>query len=97
MVIDALYIALVICNLLLLAVCYRFGSRVKRLAAVAILFNGVALVAFLLPLATLLLSPAAPPESPQAIRILLPATAVLAVQLIALVTLHRRKVRDEGE
>lgn len=97
MVVDALYIALVITNLLLLAVFYRFGPRVKTVAAIAILLNGFVLIAFLLPLTTLLFSPAAPPESPQAIRILLPATAVLALQLIALVTLYRRKVHDNGE
>ena len=36
MVVDALYIALVTSNLLLLAACYRFGPRVKTVARIAI-------------------------------------------------------------
>lgn len=96
MVVDALYIALVTSNLLLLAACYRFGPRVKTVARIAIPLNGLVLVIFLLALTNLLFSPAAPPDSPKAIRILLPTTAVLALQIVALVTIYRRKV-DQPE
>lgn len=75
-----------------LAALYRFGSRVNMVARVAILLNGIVLVIFLIPLVTPLFDPRAPKESPSATRILLPATALLALQLAGMVLLFPRNL-----
>jgi hypothetical protein len=90
MLINALYSALVITNVVVVVAMCFFPSRFRTVTVLVMLLNAVALVFFLIPLVTLLFDPRAPAESGIAIKILLPRTCLLVAEFACLLLLFRK-------
>jgi hypothetical protein len=90
MLINDLYSALAITNVVVVVAMCFFPSRFRTATGLIMLLDSVALVFFLIPLVTLLFDPRAPAESGRAIKILLPRTSLLICEFACLLLLFRR-------
>jgi hypothetical protein len=93
MVVNALYAALLIGNILLIGASLFFGTRMLRLCRAGVVVNAVALLLMVIPLLSLLLSSHPPAGYRAAIAILLAFTAPILIELLALLAVLRWRMR----
>jgi len=93
MVVNAVYFALLLGNLLLIAAALVVGPRLLRVCRVAVLVDAVALMVMVVPLLNLLLASQPPPEYRAAAKILLTYTAPILVEFLALLAILRWRMR----
>ena len=93
MVVNAVYFALLLSNLLLIVASLILGPRLLRLCRVAVFINAIALMLMIIPLVNLLLSSHPPPEYRAAIHILLTFTAPILVEFLALLGILHWRMR----
>lgn len=93
MVVNAVYAALLIGNILLIVASLFLGPRLLRLCRAGIVVNAVALMLMVVPLVNLLLSSHPPPEYRAAILILLGFTAPILIELLTLLEILRWRMR----
>jgi hypothetical protein len=93
MVVNAVYFALLLGNLLLIAAALVVGPRLLRACRVAVGVNAIALLLMVFPLLNLLLASHPPPEYRAAIHILLTFTAPILAEFLALLGILRWRMR----
>ena len=93
MVVNAVYAALLIGNIVLIIAPLFLGPRLLRLCRAAVFVNAIALMLMLVPLLTLLLSSHPLPEHPAAVVILLASTAPIVIEILALLGILRWLMR----
>lgn len=93
MVVNAVYFALLLGNILLIVVSLFLGPRLLRTCRAAAFVNAIAFIILVVPLLNLLLGSQPPPESRAAIRILLVSTAPVLVEFLALLAILRWRMR----
>jgi hypothetical protein len=93
MVVNAVYFALLLGNLLLIVASLFLGPRLLRVCRAALFVNAIALMLMVVPLLNLLLASHPPAEYRAAIRILLTFTAPILVKFLALLAILRWRIR----
>ena len=93
MVVNAVYFALMLSNILLIVASLIVGPRLLRVCRAAVFVNGLALMLMVVPLLNLLLASHPPAGYRAAIRILLALTDPFSIELLALLAVLRWRMR----
>jgi hypothetical protein len=93
MVVNAVYFALLLGNIVLIADSLLTGPRLLRLCRAGVVVNAIALMLLVVPLVNLLLTSHPPAGYRAAIRILLAFTAPILIELFALLAVLRWRMR----
>jgi hypothetical protein len=93
MVVNAVYFALLLGNIVLIAASLLTGPRLLRLCRAVVVVDAVALLLMVVPLLNLLLTSHPPAGYRAAIRILLTFTAPILIELLALLAVLRCQMR----
>jgi hypothetical protein len=89
MVVNAVHVASLVGNILLIVASLLAGPRLLRLCRAGVFVNALALMLMVVPLLNLLLTSHPPAGYRAAIRILLTFTAPLLIELLALLAVLR--------
>ena len=93
MVVNAVYFALLLGNILLIVASLLFGSRLLRFCRAAVFVNAISLILIVVPLLNLLLTSHPPAEYRAAIKILLTFAAPVLIEFFALLGILRWRMR----
>jgi hypothetical protein len=93
MVVNAVYFALLLGNLLLIVVSLSLGLRLLWVCRAAVFVNGIVLILMVVPLLNMLLASHPPPEYRAAIQILLAYTTPILIEFLALLAILRWRMR----
>ncbi len=93
MVVNAVYAALLIGNIVLIVASLFLGPRLLRVCRAALFVNAIALMLMVVPLLNLLLTSQPPAEYRAAIKILLTFAAPILIEFLALLAVLRWRMR----
>jgi hypothetical protein len=93
MVVNAVYAALLIGNIVLIVAPLLTGPRLLRLCRAGVIVNAIALMLMVVPLLHLLLTSHPPAQYRAAVNILLAFIAPILIEFLALLGIFRWRIR----